>query len=110
MLVHIIKKGADVARTNGANYKAAILNLIKDGASKASLGIESKKILDYGETPCSKKSLHLVHNNSLSLLFSHSALLPLSNDATACKLLISHFCMEALLALSKQHITCQISY
>ena len=76
MLVHIIKKSADVARTNGANYKAAILNLIKDGASKASLGIESKKILDYGETPCSKKSFILCITIALLccfriLLFSH---------------------------------------
>eukprot|EP00804_Cyclotella_cryptica_P018056 CCRYP_008325-RE/>CCRYP_008325-RE protein AED:0.09 eAED:0.09 QI:596/0.96/0.92/1/1/0.92/26/363/4715 len=47
MLVHIIKTSACIAKSNGANYKTAILSLINDGVSKASLGIESKKVLDY---------------------------------------------------------------
>lgn len=60
LLVQIIKTSSDIARTSGDNYKAAISSLIKEGASKASIAIEAKRIVDHGKIFCLCDPVHVL--------------------------------------------------
>lgn len=95
MVVHILKISANIARSNGKHYKSTIMRLNEDSASKTSIAINAKRIIDYGKITVFH--LFLTWSSAYPLRSCHISLLSSSCSCLTFVWMHTEFCPGNLL-------------